>query len=76
MELQLEVKYINFVGLSTLTRVPFSSGGGGTGTIGAPEGGLVGTGVTQLDFRVRDYQTITTPSNGISTINVRGDLFL
>ena len=49
---------VNFVGLSTLTisagvaSATFSSGGGGTGTIGiATAGGLVGTGVTQLDFR-------------------------
>ena len=68
---------VNFVGLSTLTisagiaSATISNSGGGTIGI-ATAGGLVGTGVTQLDFRGAGLSTITTPSNGISTINVRG----
>lgn len=49
-----------------------TGGGGGSSTIGiATAGGIVGTGVTLLDFRGSGISTVTV-SSGIGTINIEG----
>jgi|TARA_B100000085_G_scaffold15320_1_gene13225 hypothetical protein len=67
---------INITGVCTAT----SFSGDGSALTGLPQsgvgiktsGGNVGFGVTFLDFRGAGISTITSPSSGISTINITG----
>ena len=61
---------LNTVADGTVTISSLASGTAGVGI--RTEGGVVGVGVTLLDFRGAGISTFTSPVSGISTLNITG----